>query len=53
MLNQLDWRAFLPVVLVIIDFVQTGVCACYKDYARALYWFSAGLITLATIFMKG
>lgn len=51
-LNPVFWSVALPITLVAID-----GCACVafimcKNYAKALYWFSAGLITFSTILMK-
>ena len=44
-------KNFLPIVLIIIDLSQSIICLWQRDYARAIYWLSAGLLTGTTIFM--
>jgi len=45
-------KMILPLVLVVIDVVQAVICLYTKDYARACYWASAGVLTISTIYMK-
>lgn len=46
-------KHIIPAVLVAFDLIEAVVCACQRDWARSLYWASAGSITLSTILMKG
>lgn len=41
----------IPICLAAFDFIEAGVCALARDWARAWYWAAAGQITLATIYM--
>jgi hypothetical protein len=45
-------KNILPMVLIIIDLVQSIVCVFHKDFVRALYWLSAGVLTATTMFMR-
>ena len=44
-------KDIIPAVLVAFDSVEAIVCLFCSDWPRALYWFAAGLITLASILM--
>ena len=44
--------AILPVILIIIDVIESIVCLSVGNYPKSLYWFSAGILTLSTILMK-
>ena len=48
----LFWSVALPITLVVIDMLACLAFILCKNYAKALYWFSAGLITFSTILMK-
>lgn len=45
-------KDYLPLLLVAVDFVEVAICLWSRDWARAWYWFAAGQITLATVFMR-
>lgn len=40
-----------PALLAVADLAAAVVCACHGDWARAMYWTSAALITTSTIIM--
>ncbi len=44
--------AILPIVLIIIDIAQSFICVSACNYPKALYWFSAAVLTFSTILMK-
>ncbi len=48
----MDKTAILPFILIVIDIIESVICLTIGNYPKALYWFSAGLITYATILMK-
>ena len=48
----MDRTAILPIILIIIDLVESIICLVSGNYPKSLYWFSAGLITVATILME-
>lgn len=45
-------KSFFPITLMILDFGASITYLAYGDKPRALYWFSAGMITLSTLFIK-
>ena len=45
-------KNLFPIILVTLDICACGVYLYNKDYARAMYWFSAGSITFSTILIK-
>jgi len=48
----MDKTAILPVILIIIDIIESIICLSVGNYPKSLYWFSAGVLTLSTILMK-
>lgn len=46
-------KHLIPALLAVADIAAAIVCACHKDWARAMYWTSAASITTSTIFMRG
>jgi hypothetical protein len=41
-----------PVILAILDVGAAIVSLCQKDYARAIYWLSAAILTTTTLYMR-
>ena len=46
-------KIYIPYLLAAIDLIQAIVCISHKDYPRFVYWISAGLLTVSTIYFKG
>ena len=42
-------KAAIPFALATADAVQAVVCACHRDWARAVYWLCAAGITASTV----
>ena len=44
-------KADIHFALATADAVQAVVCACHRDWARAVYWMCAADITASTVFI--
>jgi hypothetical protein len=52
-MSFLKLSSIFPLLLMTLDLLASLIYLISKDYARALYWLAAGLITFSTLLIKG
>jgi hypothetical protein len=44
-------NVLFPITIIVLSFLAAGVYAGCHDWARAVYWTAAAVISIATMFM--
>lgn len=41
----------MPTIIMLESFAAAGIYACAREWGPAVYWFAAGLLNLAVIYL--